>query len=854
EIIIRAGHDPVGIFREQLFIIGIDYDLIIRSEFDPEMDDFQQLPIQIQLPDEVEDPDFQSVILVRDCYNNEEFTHPKILIQGLDISGGKGTYTAGEGSTWGYRGGGIFSEGSDNTNCDQKIALNWCKIHHNTATWGGGIYQRWSSMDIRHCDIYENWLSYTEPELEHFYPYGPRGGGSYTLGGYQIIKYSRFFNNSTYESLNNPCNWGNAPALYWEYDCAGTVGLEIKYSQFFNNESFMNNDFCDVDDLHSSAIIVQFSTHGTNSNVDIYNNTIVNNHSIVASLYDRYTALGLNHYHTGFGDFYNNIVWNNTYGNHSQPSITQRQVMGVNPDLEFEPVYIRYSDINNALNHHYYYYEVEGHPVPLYNIDADPVFIDAANAVFELKWDSTVRSPCIMSAFGVDGGGLVNSVRYDRLDMGAVQYGDYPHEYITYSFPPASQRNGKKWLSFPSMDRLWNPIFNNPSWAYTFFAPFESENILDEIRWKPGNQEEMAINIFESEFIGEDHAMLPQYGYKVSMSEQNTITREISTPGIMTPEDTPIQLYSRVAGNPNVVNENWIGYFVERTQFYTDAFGDQLSNLHFIQTQNWTASRLRPRPDSPWIVVLTQGVLPTLKYGDAVIVKCFNDASLIWNAEGPAREPIEKEATQYYLYEEKVDYIPFYVQFENCELPAEIGLFIDDVCKGATVVKDNLVEIQGYVVDDLVYNPEIELRMYYTSKAVPETVPLYTLWDAEKEMFVQQNPAFGQKQDYYLLQIKGDHVSQVIEPKLYISNYPNPFNPSTTLKFNLPEAGEVNLEIYNVKGQLVKTLVHGNRDAGLHTIVFNGIDNTGKTVSSGVYFAVLKAQGKVHTRKMLMMK
>lgn len=67
-------------------------------------------------------------------------------------------------------------------------------------------------------------------------------------------------------------------------------------------------------------------------------------------------------------------------------------------------------------------------------------------------------------------------------------------------------------------------------------------------------------------------------------------------------------------------------------------------------------------------------------------------------------------------------------------------------------------------------------------------------------------------------------------------NYPNPFNPTTNIKFSLKADSKVLLSIYNVRGQKVKTLINDNMEAGYHTIVWDGRDDSGKSVSSGVYF------------------
>ena len=77
-----------------------------------------------------------------------------------------------------------------------------------------------------------------------------------------------------------------------------------------------------------------------------------------------------------------------------------------------------------------------------------------------------------------------------------------------------------------------------------------------------------------------------------------------------------------------------------------------------------------------------------------------------------------------------------------------------------------------------------------------------------------------------------------LETKL-LGNYPNPFNPQTTIKYNLKNNSDVILTIYNTKGQLVRTLVRSPQVAGIHNTVWNGKDSNGRDVSSGIYFSTL---------------
>ncbi|MCB5255753.1 MAG: T9SS type A sorting domain-containing protein [Candidatus Cloacimonetes bacterium] len=85
-------------------------------------------------------------------------------------------------------------------------------------------------------------------------------------------------------------------------------------------------------------------------------------------------------------------------------------------------------------------------------------------------------------------------------------------------------------------------------------------------------------------------------------------------------------------------------------------------------------------------------------------------------------------------------------------------------------------------------------------------------------------------------------------------NYPNPFNPSTTISYSLGKDAMVSLDIYNVKGQLVRSLHKGLQNQGTHKVIWNGKDAQGRDTASGFYFYRLKVGDKKITRKILMLK
>lgn len=85
-------------------------------------------------------------------------------------------------------------------------------------------------------------------------------------------------------------------------------------------------------------------------------------------------------------------------------------------------------------------------------------------------------------------------------------------------------------------------------------------------------------------------------------------------------------------------------------------------------------------------------------------------------------------------------------------------------------------------------------------------------------------------------------------------NYPNPFNPTTTIAFSCKDSGSARLAIFNLKGQLVRTLLNAEIQGGNHNLVWDGTDDNGLGVSSGLYFYRLDFNGSTQTRKMLLLK
>ncbi|HNX00935.1 MAG TPA: T9SS type A sorting domain-containing protein [Candidatus Cloacimonadota bacterium] len=100
------------------------------------------------------------------------------------------------------------------------------------------------------------------------------------------------------------------------------------------------------------------------------------------------------------------------------------------------------------------------------------------------------------------------------------------------------------------------------------------------------------------------------------------------------------------------------------------------------------------------------------------------------------------------------------------------------------------------------------------------------------------------------------NINNVVTPAQHmkIDNYPNPFNPSTTIRFELPESGWVKMDIYNIKGQHIRNLLDEHRLNGQNQVVWNGTNDNGKTVASGVYLVKVSSGQYSASRKVIMVK
>jgi hypothetical protein len=175
-----------------------------------------------------------------------------------------------------------------------------------------------------------------------------------------------------------------------------------------------------------------------------------------------------------------------------------------------------------------------------------------------------------------------------------------------------------------------------------------------------------------------------------------------------------------------------------------------------------------------------------------------------------------------------------------------------------------------YVVGDMMYVAYYAAGFKVFDLADPEKPVLAGQYDTSRRSgdgFIGAIDVFAYSPDgnFYVIDIENGLFAFSVTPAaaaaapdpapFHLSqNAPNPFNPATTIPFELTRADRVQLDVFDVAGRRVRALLDGQRAAGLHQAAWDGRDDAGRAVASGVYFYRLQAAGRVETRRMLLLK
>jgi len=320
---------------------------------------------------------------------------------------------------------------------------------------------------------------------------------------------------------------------------------------------------------------------------------------------------------------------------------------------------------------------------------------------------------------------------------------------------------------------------------------------------------------------------------------------------------------------------NLIGYYKEGSCNPMDAFQELLDSgmIESVKGEDWTI--YYGYPQSPkgditelgWHLISHTGKKPSLDLGEAVdVVYCGESEQIEFNwSDGLTVVPKVKSTKPFtFTYQEKENYLPLQVKIadftpdKSSEPSGELGVYINGQCKGAGIIADSVVTVFAYLDSlALTENDTISFVMhdYNDSKSVKRFAD-YRVYDSVIDNYVRQiTHKVEDEIVFFDLTSKDDQQSNALPVTTEIrSIYPNPFNPETTIEFNLKENSQVNIRVYNLKGQLVKTIINSKLEAGNHKIVWNGTNSNEQRVASGLYFCKMETKDKSVTEKMILMK
>jgi len=424
--------------------------------------------------------------------------------------------------------------------------------------------------------------------------------------------------------------------------------------------------------------------------------------------------------------------------------------------------------------------------------------------------------------------------------------GCYENSDIEFCFDNKPLHDDWNWESLPKL--AVNSTTNND---YTNMVPLLQNNvILGGYEWLDvlGEGDDDLEYSTQYGWFPTTYQIRSSDGFKLKLDNPYPHNRIYDASGIRVLETTTIDLQ---AGQ-----WNWIGYWLPHSEMSNVAFGDDWSKVSHMKSEDWTYfnnSMIRgslPGVNDP----VSLGPKP-LHYGEGYMVYLSEPIyDFSWQTSSEKSQNFDKPEPENFVFEKKADYEVIDVVNIDQSI-SEIGVFADGVCLGAVVVQDSSEQILVYS-DNANRDPvpfDFEIITGRGSSFPIENYEVFNMYTGEFENGI----IISGSQEYSLIML-GEEVEQEEDlptiAKLY-SNYPNPFNPTTTISFSVTQNSDfVNLEIFNVKGQKVKTLFSGNAEEGNHTVTWNGDDENDDPVSSGIYFYKLKTGEQELSRKMLLLK
>ncbi len=233
--------------------------------------------------------------------------------------------------------------------------------------------------------------------------------------------------------------------------------------------------------------------------------------------------------------------------------------------------------------------------------------------------------------------------------------------------------------------------------------------------------------------------------------------------------------------------------------------------------------------------------------GDMPLAKAIEDSVLVENNSGWFVNPAD------YQYNITITGIVDVNGFESDTTADVLGAFVGDECRG--VAQPIYIPVYDrYFTFLMVYSNEsegenIQFRFYDSKEKAELYIPV--------EFDFESNAMIGsadEPYEFHARQLAIGDPGYIPEVFSLGQNFPNPFNPITKIGYGLPEDSHVEIAIYNILGQKVKTLISERQAPGYRFATWDGRDNSGRFVSTGVYIYVMTAGSFHDVKKLLLLK
>lgn len=306
----------------------------------------------------------------------------------------------------------------------------------------------------------------------------------------------------------------------------------------------------------------------------------------------------------------------------------------------------------------------------------------------------------------------------------------------------------------------------------------------------------------------------------------------------------------------------WVSYTLLPSQNIKDAFGDSWENVFSVYAEDWYY-RVMPQdptkedPSQPVPLYSWTTTGKNMEFGKGYIVTFKNNQDYFaWNRpyliEIP--EPV-RQKPEFFEWEDAPEYLVLdIVQAEDQPEILEVGAYQGEDCIGA--VKPDKLPCQLLIYPKYDNPNPVTFMIVYNEKGQPKAISNYKVYNKIINDYIV-DVIMPQKGEEYIVKLTNDTPSQYassINPLISINNYPNPFNPSTKINFSLKHTADVNISIYNTKGQKVKDFGVQNRTSGTHSLQWDGKDNNNHSIAGGIYFIRISSDKYMLTSKMVMLK